>query len=330
MKNTIKKIVKSALVLSTLISSSVTALTVQAQDEAREPISVGILQFNEHGSLEENRLGFIAGLEELGYVEGENLTINYVNAAAEVSQLPSLAESIVKDSDYLFGIATPAAQALAAATQDKVIMFSSVADPTGAGIVDTIEEPGSNLTGTTNIGPIERQIKEVLLPIIPEAKKIGLIYNSSEINAQYQVNVAVPIIEGEGLEAVIRTISSTNDISASMNSLINEGVDGIYLVTDNYIAASMALVGEIAKEAGIPLVGGSNDMIEENGLATYGLDYYELGIQTAGMLVRIIDEDLDPATVPVEYANHLEMVVNEDMANALGIDPETLYGLIEE
>lgn len=115
-----------------------------------------------------------------------------------------------------------------------------------------------------------------------------------------------------------------------MNALINEEVDGIYLVTDNYIAASMTLVGEIGKEAGIPMVGGSNDMILENGLATYGLDYYELGVQTAEMLVRIIDEDLDPATTPVELANYLELVVNEDYVNAIGIDPQEIYGLMEE
>lgn len=327
MKIELRKILKSALVLLTLITSL--PVMGQAQAEEREPITVGILQFNEHGSLEENRLGFIDGMNELGYLEGENLTVNYVNGA-EVSQLSSLAESIVKDSDYLFAIATPAAQALANATQDKVIMFSSVADPIGAGVVETFEAPGSNLTGTTNIGPIEKQIKEVLLPLIPEAKKIGLIYNSSEINSQYQVDIAIPIIEEEGLEAVVRTISSTNDTSASMNALVNEGVDGIYLVTDNYIASSMALVGEIAKEAGIPVVGGSNDMIEENGLATYGLDYYELGVQTANMLGRIIDEDLDPATVPVEIANHLELVVNEDYAKAIDIDPQIIYNLMKE
>lgn len=327
MKIELRKILKSALVLLTLITSL--PVMGQAQAEEREPITVGILQFNEHGSLEENRLGFIDGMNELGYVEGENLTVNYVNGA-EVSQLSSLAESIVKDSDYLFAITTAAAQALANATQDKVIMFSTVSDPVGAGVVETFEAPGSNLTGTTNIGPIEKQIKEVLLPLIPEAKKIGLIYNSSEINSQYQVDIAIPIIEEEGLEAVVRTISSTNDTSASMNALVNEGVDGIYLVTDNYIASSMALVGEIAKEAGIPVVGGSNDMIEENGLATYGLDYYELGVQTANMLGRIIDEDLDPATVPVEIANHLELVVNEDYAKAIDIDPQIIYNLMKE
>lgn len=327
MKIELRKILKSALVLLTLITSL--PVMGQAQAEEREPITVGILQFNEHGSLEENRLGFIDGMNELGYLEGENLTVNYVNGA-EVSQLSSLAESIVKDSDYLFAITTAAAQALANATQDKVIMFSTVSDPVGAGVVETFEAPGSNLTGTTNIGPIEKQIKQVLLPLIPEAKKIGLIYNSSEINSQYQVDIAIPIIEEEGLEAVVRTISSTNDTSASMNALVNEGVDGIYLVTDNYIASSMALVGEIAKEAGIPVVGGSNDMIEENGLATYGLDYYELGVQTANMLGRIIDEDLDPATVPVEIANHLELVVNEDYAKAIDIDPQIIYNLMKE
>lgn len=325
-----KKIINQLLVVSLALVSILygSSTTVSAQD--REPISVGILQFNAHGSLDENYRGFIEGLAELGYVEGENLTVNYVNAAAEVSQLPSLASSIEAESDYLFAIATPSAQALANTTQDKPILFSSVADPIGAGVVDSLEEPGRNLTGTTNIGPIEQQINEILLPLVPEAKKIGLIYNSSEINAQYQVDVAVPILEEQGIEPVIKTITSTNDISQAMNSLVTEEVDGIYLVTDNYIAASMALVGEIGKEAGIPMVGGSNDMILENGLATYGLDYYELGVQTAEMLVRIIDEDLDPATTPVELANYLELVVNEDYANAIGIDPQEIYDLMEE
>lgn len=318
------------VVIAVALVGILTNNQVQVNAQDREAISVGILQFNEHGSLEQNRIGFVEGLAELGYVEGENLTLNYVNAAAEVSQLPSLAESIEKDSDYLFAIATPSAQALANVTQDKVVVFSSVADPIGAGVAETFEEPGSNLTGTTNIGPIEKQINEILVPLVPDAKKVGIIYNASEINAQYQVDVAIPIIEANGLEAVVQTIASTNDISGSMNALVNEEVDAIYLVTDNYIAASMALVGEIAKEAGIPLIGGSNDMIEENGLATYGLDYYELGVQTAEMLVRIIDEDLDPATVPVEMANYLELIVNEDYAEAIGVDPQIIYDLMEE
>lgn len=317
-----KKLIQiiSKLSLLVLLVSSASLVKVSAAD--REAISVGILQFNDHNSLNANREGFIAGLLEAGYVEGENLTINYINAGADVSNLNSMAESLVNNNDYFFAIATPAAQALANATKDKAVFFSSVADPIGAGVVESMEEPGANLTGTTNIGPIKEQI-DILYGLVPDAEKIGLIYNSSEVNAIYQVGIAKEVLEGLGLEVVEGTITSTNDISQVFGALVEE-VDGVYLVTDNYIASAMALVGDIGKEAQLALVGGSNDMIEENGLATYGLDYYKLGVQTAKMLIDHIDNGTEIATMPVQYAEELELIVNEDYANAIGIDPASI------
>lgn len=326
-----KKLYKYSKLMMTTLATAATLVGVYTQtthsalaqeEAAKEAISVGIFQFSDHGSLNANREGFIDGLAELGYVEGENLTIDYMNANADIANLQSMSESLVNGNDYLFAIATPTAQSLAGATTDKPIIFSSVADPLGAGVVDSFEEPGRNLTGTTNIGPIAQQI-DMLFDITPDAKKVGIIYNSSEVNAQHQVDIAVPEIEAHGAEAVLGTITSTNDISQVMGNLVKE-VDSIYLVTDNYIASSMPLVGDIAKEAGLPVIGGSNDMIIENGLATFGLDYYELGVQSAEMLVRIIEEDLDPATVPVEKAKTLELIVNEDYAEAIGVDPTTI------
>lgn len=323
-----KKLYKySKMVMATLLTVAgvytQTSHTVLAQDDAtKEAISIGLLQFNDHGSLNANREGFIDGLADLGYVEGDNLTIDYMNANADIANLQSMSESLVNNNDYLYAIATPAAQALAGVTTEKLIIFASIADPLGAGLVDSFEEPGRNLTGLTNIGPIAQQI-DMLFEITPDAKKVGIIYNSSEVNAQHQVDIAVPEIEAHGAEAVLGTITSTNDISQVMSNLVKE-VDSIYLVTDNYIASSMPLVGDIAKEAGLPVIGGSNDMIIENGLATFGLDYYQLGVQSAEMFVRIIEEDLDPATVPVEKAKILELVVNEEYAEAIGIDPTTI------
>ncbi|MGO4929187.1 ABC transporter substrate binding protein [Fundicoccus sp. Sow4_D5] len=326
-----KKLYKYSKMVMATLATAASLVSVYTQtnhvalaqeDAAKAAISVGIFQFNDHGSLNANREGFIDGLAELGYVEGENLTIDYMNANADIANLQSMSESLVNNNDYLFAIATPTAQSLAGATTEKPIIFSSVADPLGAGVVDSFEEPGRNLTGTTNIGPIAQQI-DMLFEITPDAKKVGIIYNSSEVNAQHQVDIAVPEIEAHGAEAVLGTITSTNDISQVMGNLVKE-VDSIYLVTDNYIASSMPLVGDIAKEAGLPVIGGSNDMIIENGLATFGLDYYELGVQSAEMLVRIIEEDLDPATVPVEKAKTLELIINEEYAEAIGVDPTTI------
>lgn len=320
---------KLLLIFSAVLLSLVSLAYPNVSAQDREPIKVGILQFNDHNSLNANREGFIAGLEAAGYIEGENLEIDYINAGADIASLSSMSESLVNNNDYVFAIATPPAQALANATKDKPVFFSSVADPLGAGIVASMEEPGANVTGTTNIGPIEEQIK-ILHSIIPDAERIGLIYNSSEVNAQYQVDIAIPIIESLGLEAVEGTITSTNDISAVLGALLEE-VDGIYLVTDNYIASAMPLVGDLSKEAQMPIVGGSNDMIEENGLATYGLDYYKLGVQTAEMLINHIDNDTDIATTPVEFAQELELIINEEYAEAINIDPAaiTIEGIVE-
>lgn len=317
-KTSLRQLLVGTLALGTLLLGS--ASTVQA--ETKPAIKVGILQYVEHESLTANRQGFIDGLKEAGYEEGKNLTLDYLNAGADNANLQSMSEKLVHNNDYLFAIATPSAQALATATTDKPIFFSAVTDPVAAGLVESLEKPGRNVTGTSDESSHEKQV-ELLLNIKPSIRKVGLIYNAGESNSVSGATKAIEAIESKKLEAVVKTVTSTNDIGQVMGALVKE-VDGILLVTDNTISSAIKLVGDIALEANLPVVGASVEVIEVNGLATYGLDYYELGKQTARMLVKHIETQQPLSTTPVELAEELNLVVNEDFAKALGIDPKTI------
>ncbi|HBY89884.1 MAG: ABC transporter substrate binding protein [Ruoffia tabacinasalis] len=305
---------KTALVSLLALGTIAAPMSAEAQDQ--EEINVGVLQFVEHESLDQNYQGFIDGLEEAGYVEGENLTLNYLNASGDTANLQSMSENVTNSSDYIFAIATPAAQAIANVEQKKPVLFSSVSDPVGAGLVQNLEEPEANITGTTDAGPIEDQVA-LLQAVVPDAERVGIIYNSGEANSMSEAEKATAALEAAGIEVVEATVTSTNDISQVMSGLVNDDVDAVFTVTDNTIASAMTLVGDLALEAELPIIGGSKDMALANGLTTYGLDYYELGKQTAGMLVEIIESG---EIIPVESADTLELVVNEENAETLGLD----------
>lgn len=305
-----------------------TVVSLGQNVQAVESISVGVLQYVEHPSLDQNYKGFVDGLKEAGYEEGKNLTLNYINASANTSNLQSMSEKLA-GNDYLFAIATPAAQALANVVTDKPIYFSAVTDPVSAGLVKSLDKPGTNLTGTIDAGPLAEQI-DLIKIIVPEATKVGLIYNSGEANSVSEADKAQQILKEKGLTTVVATVTSTNDINTAMTSLIDKKVQAIFTVTDNTIASAMSLVGSLAIDAKIPIIGGSKDMILENGLATYGLDYYELGKQTAKMLVNQIEKGTPIQDIPVEKAANLEVVLNQEVGKQLGLDMEKIKAEIEK
>ena len=179
-----------------------------------------------------------------------------------------------------------------------------------------------NLTGTSDMVPIDEQIK-LLLSIVPDAETIGVIYNSSEPNSEIQANLAIEALEAAGVTAQVSTVTTTNDVQQVLTSLAQD-VDGLYIPTDNTLASTATTVGEIAKEFNLPVVAGSTDQIEAGGLATYGIDYESLGRQTAQIALRIIEDDELPENLAVELSDHLELYVNEEMAEALGIDPSSI------
>lgn len=313
----------SAVALLTLGACGSGKKETAASGSDKEMKTVGVLQLVEHGSLDAAYEGFKEGLAENGFSEGNNLKINYLNAQNDQAQLKSMSEKLVKEKpDLLLGIATPAAQSLLNETTEIPITVTAVTDLVEAKLVKSNEKPGGNLTGTTDLVDIDKQI-ELLLSIIPNAKTIGIMYNAGEANSKIQADIAEKALTKAGVKVKILTANSTNDVQQVATSLAKD-TDGIYIPTDNTFASAASIIGEVAKEYKTPIVPASIDQVTEGGLATVGIDYKSLGKQTGEMAAKILKGEAEPATTPVETAKDLELSVNKDMAKALGIDPDSI------
>lgn len=284
----------------------------------QETVHVGILQTTSHPSLDEIREGSIEGLAEQGFVEGENLELTIQNAQGDQNLLNTMAGDLVESEvDLLIGIATPAQQALANATSDIPVIMGAVADPVGSGLVESLEEPGANVTGVQNRTPVEDQL-ELALEAFPEAENVGLLYSSGEDNAAYESERATETIEAMGAEAVPYTVSSTNELQQMVGSMINE-VDFIYLPVDNTIASAFDVVVQEATEAGVPLVPTVDLMIEQGGLLTVGINQFDMGVETGRLSAEVL-EGADPATTPVFVMDEGEVLVNPSQAEVLDVE----------
>ncbi|MGO2083272.1 ABC transporter substrate-binding protein [Vagococcus sp.] len=320
--------IKKAMVISLISSLGLLGLvgcTSKAETGAdnQATVKVGILQYMEHKSLDAAREGFLEELADAGYEEGKNLKIDSLNAQGDQANLKSISERLVKDkNDLILTIATPATISVANETSEIPILFTAVTDAVAAGIVKNNEKPDKNITGTSDMVPVEKQT-DLLLSIVPDAEKIGVIYNSSEENSVIQAKAAKKALERDGVEVKEATVTSTNDVQQVMASLAKE-VDGIYIPTDNTLANTMETVGEIAKDKKIPVVAGATEQVKVGGLATYGIDYNKLGHQTGKLAVKILKGEATPADLAIEPSTDLELVVNDDMAKALGIDPKSI------
>ncbi|MBO0481309.1 ABC transporter substrate-binding protein [Candidatus Enterococcus courvalinii] len=318
-----KKNILIGLGLTVLIALGGCAQKSEAKNSDEEMKTVGVLQLVQHNSLDDSYKGFKEGLSEGGYVEGKNLTIDYQNAQNNQDNLKSMSEKLVKEKpDLLLGIATPAAQSLLNETTTIPITVTAVTDLKEAKLVASNKEPGGNVTGTSDMVPIKKQI-DLLLSIVPNAKKIGIMYNNGEANSKLQGDLAQKELEKAGIKVKVLTANSTNDVQQVTKSLAKD-VDGIYIPTDNTFASAASVVGEVAKETKTPVVAGSAAQVKEGGLATVGIDYEKLGKQTGIMAAKILDGKATPDSLPVESADDLELIVNEKMADALGIDPASI------
>ncbi len=246
-----KKWITTGLLATTLgLGLAACGNTNNATEDGKK--TVGILQLVEHGSLDAAYEGFKEGLAEGGYKEGENLTLEYQNAQNSQDNLKSMSEKLVKNSpDLLLGIATPAAVSLANETTDIPIVVTAVTDLVEAKLAESNEAPGRNITGTSDMVPIDKQI-QLLLSIVPDAKTIGIMYNAGEANSKIQANLAEKALKDAGVDVKVLTANTTNDVQQVTTSLAKD-VDGIYVPTDNTFASAAAVVGEVAKETKTPI-----------------------------------------------------------------------------
>ena len=326
MKKLMAILLAAALTLSMAACSSAQNAQPQTtpQDETEKVVKIGILQQLEHGALDAARQGFIDALADNGYVEGENLEIDYQNAQGDQSNLSTMSERFVNNhSDMVLAIATGAAQSIASKTKDIPILFTAVTDPVDAGLVNSNENPGGNVTGTNDMNPIDAQI-DLIKEVYPDTKTIGIVYCSGEDSSILQANQAKAYIESIGLEWVEGTVTNSNDVQQVTQSIVTK-CDAIYIPTDNAYASAMAVVSGVVTESKTPVVAGAIEMVADGGLMTLGLNYYNLGYQTGEMAVRVLKDGADVSTMPVESLVKYDYYINGEMAQALGLEVPEKY-----
>ncbi|HEM5185143.1 TPA: ABC transporter substrate-binding protein [Streptococcus suis] len=312
--------------LATISVASMGLLTLAACSSSSEQASsdvvkVGVLQYMEHESLTAAREGFVAELEANGYKEGEKLVLDYQNAQGDQANLQTISEQLIAGNDIVLAIATPSAQSVATVSTETPIVFTAVTDPLSADLVESIEKPGGLLTGTSDQAPIDKQV-ELLGQAVPDAKTVGILYTTSERNSEVQVEQAKELLEKAGYKVVVKGITSSNEVQDATTSLMKD-VDALFIPTDNTVASTMTMIGELSVEHKVPVIGGSTDMVDEGGLLTYGTNYEALGRQTAKMAIKII-EGANVSETAVEYPETVSLHVNEEMAQKLGIDTSKL------
>ena len=280
--------------------------------------TIGVLQFVSHPALDDIYQGMVDELAKQGFKDGETARIVFQNGQADQSKLTSMSQHLINEkSDILVGIATPAAQALANQTSDIPIILGAISDPESAGLVADNNHPGANITGVSDQSPVNAQL-ELVETILPEKKKMGILYSSAEDNSAYQVEKITKEASEKGFDVKGYAVPSTNEISQMMQVMSKE-VDFVYIPTDNTMANAMQTIVDVANQYKIPVIPSVDTMVEQGGLATVGINQYELGVQTGKMVADVLKGQSSPATTPIFTFDTGDTIINQKQAEFLGI-----------
>ena len=287
-----------ALVLGASLLTASLGFAGCGQSADTKDVKIGVVQLVEHNALDAANKGFADGLKERGFEEGRNISIDRQNAQADQSNLQNIAQRFVNAKmNLVCAIATPAAQSMANATHDIPIVGTAITDYVGAKLAASNEKPGGNIT----------------------VKTIGVIYCSSEVNSEVQAKAIAEYAESRGLKVRTATISTVNDIQQAANSLVGD-VDAFFEPTDNVMASAVPTLLAITNPAKKPVFCSEDNWVKAGALATYGIDYYKLGVQTGHMAADILEGKKKPADMPIEMAKELKVSINKKNAETLGIE----------
>ena len=320
MKKTTKKFMTVLMILVLSMAMMAGCGTDDSRGDASQDkvFKVGILQLMEHPSLNTIRESIIAGLADEGYTDGENLEIDYKNGQNDMTNMKTIAQAFVADKcDVIVAIATPAAQAVLSETTEIPIIFAAVTDPVDAELVDSLENPGGNVSGTSDEVSAEA-IMELAKQITPGFKTIGALYSAGEDNSDSVVKGLKEYAAANGYEVVESTVTNTSEVQQAAQYLADK-VDVVYSPIDNTVASSMAVATEIFNKAKIPFYVSADSMVQDGGLATYGIDYTVLGKETGKMVAAILGGE-DVSKMAVVKMSDMNIYVNTKTADAIGVE----------
>ena len=299
-------------------SSQKTTNTKQvAQTTQDKKVKLGVLQLLSHPALDAIYQGIQDELAKEGYEVGKNLEIDFQNAQGDQSNLASMSEKLVSNkNDVIVGITTPATLSLANVTKDIPIVMGGITYPVEAGLIKDEKKPGNNITGVSDRTPIKQQL-EIMKQVVPTLKTVGILYTSSEDNSVKQAKQAEEDAKALGLEVKVATIANTNDIQQVTESLASQ-VEAIFVPIDNTIASAMATVVKATDAKKIPVFPSADTMVADGGVLGLGVDQYQIGVETAKMVVEVL-KGAKPADTPIKLANEGVIYLNEEKAKELGI-----------
>lgn len=304
---------KKALTLVAAFTLAATSsLTVAAEMK-----SVAITAIVEHPALDAVRDGVLDALNDAGYTEGKNLKWQYQSAQGNTGTAAQIARKFIGDKpDALVAIATPSAQAAVAGTKRIPVVFSAVTDPVEAQLVPSWEASGTNVTGVSDLLELDKQI-ELIKQLVPNAKKVGMVYNPGEANSVVVVEAFKKLLPNYGMELVEAAAPRTVDVGSAARSLVGK-VDVIYTNTDNNVVSAYEALVKVGNDRKIPLVASDTDSVKRGAIAALGIDYRDLGRQTGRMVVRILEGEA-PGKIKPETSNNLQLFLNETAAKKQGV-----------
>lgn len=319
-------------VLTSVTVSLAAAAMISGTAMAAE-YKVGIIQFVDDASLNQIEQNIEKELTAKSEEGGDTYVFDgYVyNGQADSTTLNQITTQLLDDGvDVIVPIATPAAQIVQAATEDNQIpvVFSAVSDPVGSGLVESLEAPGANLTGTSDYLDTA-SIMKLIEAVNPDAKKIGLLYDIGQDSSTAAIEAAKAYMDENGIEYVERTGTTTDEVQLAADALVADGVDAVFTPTDNTIMTAELSIYEKFIDAGIPHYTGADSFALNGAFAGYGVDYANLGAKTADMVADILLNGADPATTPVETFDNGTATVNTETCEALGLDFETVKAAME-
>ena len=303
------------LSISALVGCGSSKESGEKSTEAKKEI--GIIQWIQHGALDEANKGFVDGLKEKGYEDGKNITLDQQNAQGKNDTAQQICSQFVNGKkDLIFSVATPAVQTAYNATKDIPIVFTAVTDPIEAGVAKDLKNSGTNVTGTIDSVDIDEQLT-LLKEVLPDCKTLGFLYTTSEANSVAQLNTLNELASKHDLTIKAIGFSNINEINQNLTAQIKE-IDALYVPTDNNVAASYELVGKICVDNNMPIFGAEPAIVEKGGLISKGIDYYTLGKMAGYKAAAILDGE-EPSNIEIEAMKELAITVNTDVASKLNI-----------
>ena len=307
--------------------SSVSSEKSTASEESSgASYTIGICNYVDDASLNQIVENINARLAEIESEQGITINVKYDNCNADANVMNQIIANFAADNvDLMVGVATPVAMAMQSATEDSKtpVVFAAVSDPVGAGLVASLEEPGSNVTGSSD-NLDTNSVMNLIFTQNPDAKKIGLLYDVGQDSSTAAIEHAKAYLDDKGVEYVERTATTAEEVALAAQALVSDGVDAVFTPTDNTIMKAELAIYETFADAGIPHYTGADSFALNGAFLGYGVDYANLGRETADMIASILTEGKDPATTPVITFDNGTATVNTEICEKLGLDFDTV------